>query len=110
MDNLSDTQIRSDLRTLLTESGIDPNKTSLVCASGTVRLRGLLESLFEAPVNPAQVDGLEQSIRRSRGVNRVHLNVDNFERLPTGEWRALGEEIKRKRTLRSDSDPDDECD
>ncbi|MFT5048728.1 MAG: hypothetical protein ACI8QZ_000115 [Chlamydiales bacterium] len=108
MDNLSDTQIRSDLRTLLTESGIDPNRVSLICAGGTVRLHGELKSIYEAPVRSSQVDGLEQSMRRSRGVKRVHVHVENFERLPTGEWQSKDGEVRRERPLRLPSDPDDE--
>lgn len=87
MADLSDTQIRSDLRTLFVEAGVDPNQASMLCASGVVRVLGDLLRLHDSgPVRPQQVDALEQSIRRSRGVRRVHFHVDGWKQLPTGEW------------------------
>ena len=40
----------------------------------------------DAKIRPEQVDALEQSMRRTRGVNRVHFDLENWERLPTGQW------------------------
>jgi hypothetical protein len=87
MNDLSDTQIRKNLRTLLLEAGIDPDQAALVCAGGIVRVLGeLLAARADRPVKPAQVGELEQSIRRSKGVKQVYFNVRNWERVPTGEW------------------------
>ena len=80
MANLSDTQIRSDLRSLFVEAGVDPNQASMLCASGVVRVLGDLLRLHDSgPVGPSQVGELEQSIRRSPGVKRVHFHLDGLE-------------------------------
>lgn len=97
MRELSDTQIRASLRTLLTESGVDPNRTSLLCASGTVRVLGKLLGISEAPVQPGQVNELEQSIRRSNGVKRVHFHLENWTRLPDGRWEEIKDEEKKRK-------------
>ena len=89
-DNLSDTQIRADLRSVLTESGIDANKTAFTCTGGIVRLLGKPLGHGERNVQPSQIDDLEQTIRRSRGVQRVRFNLDDWERKPTGEWKQTG--------------------
>ena len=91
-DNLNDTQIRANLRSVLTESGIDANKTSFTCTGGIVRMLGKLLGIGDAEVRGSQVDELERSIRRSRGVQRVHFNLENWEREPTGEWKKTKEE------------------
>lgn len=109
-DNLSDTQIRADLRSVLAEAGIDPNKTSFVCASGVVRVLGELLGIRDAPVQGSQIDDLEQSIRRSRGVQRVHFHPKNFERTPTGEWRAVEREVVRVAAVRDTQAASDELD
>lgn len=92
---LSDTQIRANLRSLLTETGFDPNKTNFICTRGVVRLRGDLISIHDSPVHPRQVDELEHSLRRTRGVVRVHFHLRNWERLPTGVWRLI-EKVRRR--------------
>ncbi|MCP3915752.1 MAG: hypothetical protein GY711_09370 [bacterium] len=87
MADLSDTQIRANLRTILAEAGIDPNQTAFTCTSGIVRLLGELMSIQgSAAVRPAQIDDLETSIKKTRGVQRVHLNLKNWERVGTGQW------------------------
>ena len=88
-DDLSDTQIRCDLRSVLTEHGFDPNRTNFICAQGVVRLLGELLAARDAPVQPAQVESLEHEIRRNRGVQRVHFHPTNFERLPSGQWKPV---------------------
>lgn len=96
MDDLSDTQIRANLRSVLTETGFDPNKTNFICTRGVVRLRGDLISIHDSPVHPRQVDELEHTLRRTRGVVRVHFHLRNWERLPTGMWRLI-EKVRRKK-------------
>jgi hypothetical protein len=88
-DNLSDTQIRANLRGVLTESGIDANKTAFTCAGGIVRMLGKLLGIGDREVGSNQVADLEQVIRRSRGVQRVHFNLDNWEREPAGTWKLI---------------------
>lgn len=87
MADLSDTQIRSDLRSLFVEAGVDPNQASMLCAGGVVRVLGeLLRVHDKGPVEPGKVGELEQSIRRSPGVRRVHMHVDGYKLGPTGQW------------------------
>lgn len=107
MHKLSDTQIRANLRSVLTETGFDPNKTNFICTRGVVRLRGDLISIHDAPVHPQQVDDLEHTLRRSRGVVRVHFHLRNWERLPTGVWRLI-EKVRRKRFGSVAADPSEE--
>lgn len=95
--DLSDTQIRADLRSVLTESGIDPNKTSFICARGVVRLLGeILELHTQDPVQPTKIDELEQSIRNTKGVKRVHFNLTNWERVGSGKWVPTGAEARKE--------------
>lgn len=108
MADLSDTQIRANLRTLLSESGIDPNRTPFVCAGGTVRVLGRLLGLHDAPVQPGQVGELEQSIRRSPGVKRVHVDPENWERLPDGRWREREGRRERERRKSVHAEPTEE--
>jgi hypothetical protein len=104
MDDLSDTQIRANLRSVLAEAGIDPNKTTFTCTSGTVRLLGdLLDIHRGEPVRSAQVSAVESSIRRTKGVRRVHLHLEHWERSPSGEWVPIVTKDGRKsREPRSD--------
>lgn len=86
-DDLSDTQIRANLRSLFSESGVDPNRTAFLCANGIVRVLGeIVSARHNVPLRSTQIGDLEDSIRRSDGVARVHFHPQNWKRLPTGEW------------------------
>lgn len=98
MAELSDTQIRSDLRSLFVEAGVDPNRASMLCASGVVRVLGELLSVHnDAPVPGSKVGELEQSIRRARGVKRVHFHLDAYEQSPTGQWSDVAPRTESER-------------
>jgi len=104
-DNLSDTQIRASLRSVLTESGVDANRTAFTCTGGIVRMLGKLLGIGDQNLRSGQVDDLEQTIRRTRGVQRVHFNLDDWERTPTGEWKKAGGKVGAGRTA-SNAPPD----
>ncbi len=83
MEDLSDTHIRANLRTILAEAGIDPNRTTFTCTSGTVRVLGDLLGVHSGePVRPSQIDAMESSIRKAKGVTRLHLHLEHWERSP----------------------------
>jgi len=89
---LTDTQIRANLRTVLTRHGIDPNKTSFVCARGIVRLLGDLEHQGKhsaKPVDAGEVEAIEQELQRVRGVKRVHMDLRSWRRRDDG-WEHTG--------------------
>jgi len=114
MDRLSDTQIRAGLRNTLVRHRIDLNKTSFVCARGVVRMIGELlhqREYANAPVRPVEVEALERDLNHVRGVQRVHFDLSNWDRLDSGEWRSAESDVSsRHRAARADTWPEVEAD
>ncbi len=99
-ENLSDTQIRSNLRGVLTKHSIDMSKTQFVCAKGIVRMLGELQRQGQnagAPITPTQLEALEHEIGATRGVKRVHYDLRNFQRAESGHWRPIEGAISKRK-------------
>ena len=103
--NLSDTQIRASLRTVMAKHRIDLNKTSFSCTRGIVRMLGELKhqgSYASKPVHVAEIEALEHDVNHLRGVVRVYFDLANWRRLESGEWCPAEE--SRSPLLRNSAD------
>ena len=99
MENLSDTQIRANLRSVLAHHKVDLNKTSFVCTRGVVRMVGELEkqqAFATQGLSSGDVESLEQDLSRVRGVIRVHMEFKNWLRETSGSWKEKGRPKKRE--------------
>jgi hypothetical protein len=91
MEQLSDTQIRAGLRSVLARHGIDTAKASFTCTKGVVRLLGQLVhrgAVASESMRPYEMDSLETDLRGVKGVARVHFDLANWQRERSGRWRA----------------------
>ncbi len=108
MDNLSDTQIRSRLRSIVAKHWIDLQKTNFTCTKGIVRMTGELHHTggsSSIPVDKTKIENLEHDLSRTKGVQRVHFDFKNWRRLESGEWKRLakgGSIVSNARTQRYD--------
>ena len=90
MENLSDTQIRANLRTVMNHHKVDLTKTSFVCTRGIVRMVGELarqQAYGTLPLHANDVELLERDLSCQRGVVRVHMEFKNWLRESSGEWK-----------------------
>jgi len=97
VENLSDTQIRANLRNVMNHHKVDLNKTSFVCARGVVRMVGELakqQAFSGQELNSSDVELLERDIANQRGVVRVHMELKNWLRAESGTWSAKKEREK----------------
>lgn len=88
----SDTQIRADLRMVMTRHRVDLNRTAFSCARGVVRMQGELcrrANTPEAPIDLGEIELLEHELECVKGVARVHFDLANWRRLSTGEWQEV---------------------
>ena len=91
--NVSDTEIRSEVRSLLNRQRLDLQKLQIRVTGGTLRLGGELTFLgggSGVAVPVGIVEGLEQDLKRVRGVKRTHLGFADWRRLSSGEWEHVG--------------------
>ncbi len=92
MADLSDTQIRSRLRSIIAKHWIDLQKTSFTCTKGIVRMTGELHHTggsAAVPVDRSKIESMEADLHRTKGVQRVHFDFRNWRRLESGEWRPI---------------------
>jgi hypothetical protein len=95
---ISDMELRSRVRGVLTRLWIDLQTLDLGCYRGAVRLRGELRhsgKLACQPVEAGAIELLETELRRLRGVRQVLLHVANWRRNDSGQW-----ELANKTRLR----------
>ncbi len=88
--DLSDSQIRAELRSVMTRHRFDVSKTSFVCVRGVVRMSGELQRLRAYATNhvvSTDLELLEQDLARVRGVVRVYIDVKGWQREVCGSWR-----------------------
>lgn len=112
MTRANDTQVRSELRSVMTRHRLDLTKTSFVCARGIVRMMGALRRQWEharQPIHHSDVEALEQDMSRVRGVVRIYMDLKDWQRDGSGQWsdtrpvkRALGNTDAKKRSVTED--------
>lgn len=85
---ISDTQIRASVRSSLTHLRVDLQSLAIASAGGVVRITGVLvrRDTDAPPFGPTVLEDLERELRRVAGVRRVHLDPENWHRLPSGAW------------------------
>jgi hypothetical protein len=90
----SDIAIRAAIRGVLTRTRADTSCLSIGAFRGVVRLRGELRRCTgDRRFSAETVSGIDQTIRRLRGVRRVDWQLDDWHRDPTGEWRRREETV-----------------
>jgi hypothetical protein len=85
---ITDTEIRSEVRALVAQNRFDTQQLSYRVAGGTVRFCGALHYLGGATtrVLGSTLTTFERDVQRLRGVRHVSLDFDNWRRLGSGEW------------------------
>ena len=89
MTRVNDTQVRAELRSVMTRHRMDLNKTSFVCARGIVRMMGELRRQQEHsahPIHHTDVEALELDMSKVRGVVRIHMDLKEWQRDGSGQW------------------------
>ncbi len=87
--SVNDTHVRAELRSVMTRHRLDLTKTSFVCARGIVRMMGELRRQREYaahPIHHTDVEALEQEMSRVRGVVRIHMDLQDWQRDGSGQW------------------------
>jgi len=93
--SVSDTEIRCEARSLLNRLRLDLQKLQIRVTNGTLRLGGELAYMGATAgtaVPGGAVEGLEQDLKRLRGVKHAHLAFTDWRRLSTGQW----EQVQRR--------------
>ena len=93
MNHVADTEIRSEIRSLLTRHRVDQQRLQVRITSGTVRVSGELAyhgSVVNGGLAPATIEALEHEVMRARGVKNAFFDLVNWRRLSTGEWQPAG--------------------
>jgi hypothetical protein len=94
MKNVPDSEIRSEVRSILVRNRVDQWRLQVRVSSGIVRVTGDLVFLRGAdPTPPSLVEALERSLQTSPGVRRAILEVSNWKN-SGGRWQEV-----EKRTL-----------
>lgn len=108
---ISDTDIRGDVRSHLARHRIDMQRIQLRVFNGTVRMCGEVYYLGaqKQPVPINVIESFERDVASTRGVQYAFFEFDNWRRLSTGEWEAVehgrpeteagGEEAERQPVL-----------
>lgn len=87
----SDLAINSSIRRVLARHFIDLPRVRFGCFRGTVRMRGELvrrQTAGSGSLEASTLHAIEEEIHRIRGVQRLHVDIRNWQRLPGGGWVA----------------------
>lgn len=104
-EQINDMEINNIIRRTLTQLMIDCNAATYRSTKGKVRVSGTLKHIGPPKPEealPAELKKLEDRLRNIKGVSRVIIEFDGFEKNDqTGEWGSKnkitdGEKIKRK--------------
>ena len=89
--NVSDSDIRMDVRSYLAQHRIDTGVVQLHVFGGTVRMSGAVCHLGgkEQPVPLRTLESLEREIVMTRGVRHAYFDFSNWRRLENGQWEAV---------------------
>ena len=94
---VSDYEINGAVRRELSARGLNMMNLRYRCSGGTVEIGGALE--FKEPKSPAQIIKdlflLESSIMGIRGVKRVKMDFEDFEK-KSGKWAVNEKAIEKK--------------
>ncbi len=85
---LTDTQVRANVRSTLTQLRLDVQEVSIVSSHGVVRITGELKrSTREAqPIRATMLEEFTRELRRAKGVRRVLLQPINWRQVSGGSW------------------------
>lgn len=93
MKQVSDSEIRSEVRSILVRNRVDHWRLQVRVSSGIVRLTGDLVFLRGAePTPPALVEALERNLQGTAGVRRAILEVSNWSR-SGGQWQEIEKRV-----------------
>lgn len=92
MNHVADTEIRSEIRSLLTRHRVDQQRLQVRITSGTVRMSGELAYHGSGiqGMGPASLEALEHDVCLARGVKNAYFDLVNWRRLSTGAWEPAG--------------------
>lgn len=98
MKQVSDTDIRADVRSHLARHRVDMQRANFRVNNGTVRMCGELFHLggHEQPVSASMVESLERDIASTRGVRHTYFEFENWKRLESGTWEAVQGQAEEK--------------
>ncbi len=88
MQHVPDIELRSEIRSLLVRHRVDLQRLQVRVTSGTVRMCGEV-SYHGGQAQPASLDALETEVTSMRGVKHLYLDLYNWRRIETGEWRPV---------------------
>lgn len=88
--NVSDADIRSDIRSYMAQHRLDMQRINLRVFGGTVRLSGDVYHLggHDKPVCMALLESFERDVMKSRGVRHAFFEFDNWRRQDGGLWES----------------------
>jgi hypothetical protein len=84
-----DTEIRSEVRSLLVQHRVDAWRLQVRVTSGTVRISGELSFLGGSQPQGLLVESIERDLSATQGVKRAFLELSNWKRNAGGEWKAV---------------------
>lgn len=87
---ISDTQIRSFVRSHLARHQFDVQRMQLRVLNGTVNLSGELWHLGGKPAGLEAIQDLERDVRATSGVHHVSFQFENWCRFQSGQWQPAG--------------------
>ncbi len=89
---VSDTEIRAEIRSLLIQNRFDIQRVKVRITSGTVRISGDLVyvgAMHMGNVSGAVMHVFERDVAQTRGVKHTYFDLRNWQRLSTGEWQPV---------------------
>jgi hypothetical protein len=101
---VSDTDIRAEVRSHLVRHRIDLQRAQFRVHNATVRVSGEIFHLGgqEQPVTLGLIESLERDIAGTSGVRHTFFELKNWRRLDTGQWESVqGENGSRGRSMKS---------
>ena len=89
---VSDNEIRSDIRSLMARHRIDMQRMQVRITNGVVRMTGelLYHSGYAFLMVPSSaIESFEQDLRTVRGIKRTYIDLSNWRQLPSGQWKQV---------------------
>lgn len=85
---LTDTQVRANVRSTLTQLRLDVQEVSIASSQGVVRITGELKRNTKdaQPIRATMLEEFTRELLRSKGVRRVQLNPINWRQVGGGSW------------------------